>query len=84
MASLEPSAAVTRVIYLAYLSPSIVQAIVRGEQPMGLGTKKLLAMAHCRSTGRSKAGGRRVNNDLIYPMRGPVLTSGASRAQVTS
>ena len=45
MASLEPSAAVTRVIYLAYLSPSIVQAIVRGEQPMGLGTKKLLAMA---------------------------------------
>lgn len=45
MASLEPSAAVTRVIYLAFLAPDIVQCIVRGEHPIGLGTKKLLAMA---------------------------------------
>ena len=36
---------VTRVIYLAFLAPDIVQRIVRGEQPIGLGTKKLLAMA---------------------------------------
>ena len=36
---------VTRVIYLAFLAPDIVHRIVRGEQPIGLGTKKLLAMA---------------------------------------
>ena len=39
------SADVTRVIYLAFLAPNIVQRIVRGEHPIGLGTKKLLAMA---------------------------------------
>ena len=35
---------VTEVIYLAFLAPDIVQKIVHGEQPIGLGTKKLLAM----------------------------------------
>ena len=40
-----PSADVTKVMYLAFLAPDIVQQIVKGEQPMGLGTKKLLAMA---------------------------------------
>ncbi len=36
---------VTRVIYLAFLAPDIVQKIVRGEQPMELDVKRLLAMA---------------------------------------
>jgi hypothetical protein len=40
-----PTAYVTSTIYLAFLAPDIVQCIVRGEQPIGLGTKKLLAMA---------------------------------------
>jgi hypothetical protein len=35
---------VTQVIYLAFLAPDLVQRIVKGEQPMGLGTKKLLSM----------------------------------------
>jgi hypothetical protein len=35
---------VTEVIYLAFLAPDIVQKIVEGEQPIGLGVKKLLAM----------------------------------------
>ena len=39
------SADVTKVIYLAFLAPDIVQCIVRGEHPIGLGTKKLLAIA---------------------------------------
>jgi site-specific DNA recombinase len=36
---------VTRILYLAFLAPDIVQRIVRGEQPMGLSTKRLLAQA---------------------------------------
>jgi len=32
------------VIYVAFLAPDIVQRIVNGEQPIGLGTKKLLSM----------------------------------------
>ena len=39
------SADVTRTIYLAFLAPDITQMILRGEQPIGLGVKKLLAMA---------------------------------------
>ncbi len=36
---------VTRVIYLAFLAPDIVQRIIKGEQPMGLGVKRLLSAA---------------------------------------
>jgi hypothetical protein len=36
---------VTRILYLAFLAPDIVQRIARGEQPMGLSTKRLLAQA---------------------------------------
>ena len=39
------SSDVTQVIYLAFLAPDIVQRIVRGEQPIGLGTKRLLALS---------------------------------------
>ncbi len=39
------SADVTRVVYLAFLAPDIVQRIVRGEQPVELNVKRLLAMA---------------------------------------
>jgi hypothetical protein len=40
------SADVTRVVYLAFLAPDIVQTIVRGEQPpIELNVKRLLAMA---------------------------------------
>jgi hypothetical protein len=35
---------VTQVIYLAFLAPDLLQRIVKGEQPIGLGTKKLLSM----------------------------------------
>ena len=36
---------VTRVIYLAFLAPDVVQRIVLGEQPVELNIKRLLAMA---------------------------------------
>ena len=36
---------VTRVVYLAFLAPDIVERIVRGEQPIGLDIKRLLAMS---------------------------------------
>ena len=36
---------VTRILHLAFLAPDVVQRIVRGEQPMGLSTKRLLAQA---------------------------------------
>ena len=39
------SADVTRVVYLAFLAPDIVECIVRGEQPIDLNIKRLLAMA---------------------------------------
>lgn len=39
------TAEVKRVIYLAFLAPAIVRRTVNGEQPLGLGTKKLLAIA---------------------------------------
>ncbi len=39
------SAEVTRVVYLAFLAPDIVQRIVRGEQPLELNIKRLLAAA---------------------------------------
>jgi site-specific DNA recombinase len=39
------SADVTRVVYLAFLAPDIVQTIVRGEQPIELNVKRLLAIA---------------------------------------
>ena len=36
---------VTRVVFLAFLAPDIVERIVRGAQPIDLGVKRLLAMA---------------------------------------
>jgi site-specific DNA recombinase len=36
---------VTRTVYLAFLAPDIVDCIARGEQPVGLGVQRLLAMA---------------------------------------
>jgi len=36
---------VTRMIYLAFLAPDIVQKIVRGEQPIEMNVKTLLSMA---------------------------------------
>ena len=39
------SADVTRVVYLAFLAPDIVQMIVRGAQPVELNIKRLLAAA---------------------------------------
>ena len=36
---------VTRTVYLAFLAPDIVDCIIRGEQPIGLGVRRLLAMA---------------------------------------
>ena len=39
------TADVTRVIYLAFLAPDLVEKIVRGEQPVGLTAKQLLAAA---------------------------------------
>ena len=36
---------VTRVIYLAFLAPDVVQRMVRGEQPIELNGKTLLSMA---------------------------------------
>ena len=38
------SSYVTRVIYLAFLAPNIVQAIVRGEQPVDLTADRLIRM----------------------------------------
>lgn len=35
---------VTRIIYLAFLAPDIVERIASGAQPLGLGVKRLLAM----------------------------------------
>jgi hypothetical protein len=35
---------VTRVIYLAFLAPDIVQRIVRGDHPPDLGTDRLMRM----------------------------------------
>jgi hypothetical protein len=39
------TADVTRVIYMAFLAPDLVEKIVRGEQPLGLTAKRLLAAA---------------------------------------
>jgi site-specific DNA recombinase len=39
------SSEVTRVVYLAFLAPDLVERIVRGEHPEGLNIKRLLAMA---------------------------------------
>jgi hypothetical protein len=39
------SADVTRVVYLAFLAPDIVQTIVRGAQPLELNIKRMLAAA---------------------------------------
>lgn len=39
------SSQVTRVIYLAFLAPDIVNRIVRGEQPVDLNVKRLSALA---------------------------------------
>ena len=39
------SSEVTRVVYLAFLAPDIVQKIVRGKQPIELNIKRLLAFA---------------------------------------
>ncbi|MBX9792744.1 MAG: recombinase family protein [Burkholderiaceae bacterium] len=39
------SADVTRVVYLAFLAPDIVQTIVRGTQPLDLNIKRMLAAA---------------------------------------
>lgn len=36
---------VTRTVYLAFLAPDIVECIARGEQPIGLGVRRLLAMS---------------------------------------
>ena len=36
---------VTRTIYLAFLAPDIVERLARGEQPIGLGVRRLLAMS---------------------------------------
>jgi site-specific DNA recombinase len=36
------SSYVSRMVYLSFLAPDIVQRIVRGEQPVGLDTKRLL------------------------------------------
>jgi hypothetical protein len=35
---------VTRTVYLAFLAPDIVDCIARGEQPIGLGVRRLLSM----------------------------------------
>ncbi len=39
------SAEVVRIVYLAFLAPDLVQKIVQGGQPEGLGVKRLLALA---------------------------------------
>jgi site-specific DNA recombinase len=36
---------VTRTIYLAFLAPDIVEHLARGEQPIGLGVRRLVAMS---------------------------------------
>jgi hypothetical protein len=36
---------VTRTIYLAFLAPDIVERLARGEQPIGLGVRRLMAMS---------------------------------------
>jgi site-specific DNA recombinase len=36
---------VTRTVYLAFLAPDIVERLARGEQPIGLGVRKLLALS---------------------------------------
>jgi site-specific DNA recombinase len=36
---------VTRTIYLAFLAPDIVERLARGEQPIGLGVRKLVALS---------------------------------------
>lgn len=39
---------VTRTIYLAFLAPDIVERLAHGEQPIGLGVRRLVAMSpHC-------------------------------------
>ena len=48
----------TRTVYLAFLAPDIVERIARGEQPIGLGVRRLLAMPRCLWTGASS--GRRL------------------------
>jgi site-specific DNA recombinase len=36
---------ITGTIYLAFLAPDIVERFVRGEQPIGLGVRRLMAMS---------------------------------------
>jgi hypothetical protein len=36
---------VTRTVYLAFLAPDIVERLARGEQPIGMGVRRLMAMS---------------------------------------
>ena len=36
---------ITRTVYLAFLAPDIAEAITRGEQPVGMGVRRLVAMS---------------------------------------
>ena len=36
---------VTRTLYLAFLAPDIVERFARGEQPIGLGVRRLVVMS---------------------------------------
>lgn len=36
---------ITRTMYLAFLAPDIIETIARGEQPLGLGVRRLMAMS---------------------------------------
>ena len=36
---------VTRTVYLAFLAPDIVERLARGEQPIGVGVRRLMAMS---------------------------------------
>ncbi len=36
---------ITRTMYLAFLAPDIIETIVRGEQPVGMGVRRLVAMS---------------------------------------
>ena len=36
---------ITRTIYLAFLAPDIIERFARGEQPIGLGVRRLVAMS---------------------------------------
>lgn len=44
-ANQQDSRDVTRTVYLAFLAPDIVERLARGEQPIGMGVRQLMAMA---------------------------------------